>query len=485
MAHRKYDTPSQVRISGSDSEIAASVVFHQEQHYLHPNLMYVFGTRETEIEAMRLGVGGDLKWETVTNPRWSYGSKDSYSFTKTGVGYLHSSGAAGGQNIDDQTIQAVAEIHILKTIERHRGEGLGGPLRAVYWFLQRTPYWRVFPRRPRRGHHATRGGDWTALKTLGLRFKVVSLSLDRDDPRLSAERETLEIPGVQIEPINSNLAADIFFAAADALWGCLRILLTVELRQHIATLREDRTSIEEISTTWHSVAVQPRKKITGRPDDNLYSGQRIESFLRKRLVSLTTHPGQHELLYAAAHGYVNSFDPLMWEAGLTSAVEAIERLVSSFEQTRSVSRELVSTKNWKPLAKAIKGAISTLEIPNDIAARVKRQLSSPPTLVLEERILRMAKGFKHKPGTQKLFVGLERLIKARNDIVHGRLIADHNLTYVELLRARAIFERLFLCYCGCASFESNGYALHVIASYDHRRANQQSQGPISVGSADR
>lgn len=468
MPRRDNDTPSKVRIFGNDGAISASVIFHQEQHYLHPNLIYVLGNREAELETMRLDVGGDLTWEATSNPSWPYGSDNTYDSTTTGSGHLYSSGAAAGLNIDEETIQTVAEIRILKTTECYRGDGLGGALRATYWFLQRPRHWRVYPRSLGKKDRAYKTGDWTSLGFLPLKFRVISWSLDRDDPRLSIEKETLEIPGIQIEPTDSNISPETFYASSDELWHLLRILLTVELRQHIATLREDRISPNEVSNTWHSVAVRPRERLTGHPADNIYYGQRLETYLKRGAVSLSTHSKQKELLHAAAHGYINSFDPLMWEAGLTSCVEAIERLVSVFEKTMLISRELIPTKEWKPLAKVLKDTVSTLPIGAAVAARLKKQLSHPPSLELEERILRMAKRYKLHSNTNQLFVNLARMIGARNAIVHGRLISDHNLTYVELIRSRAIFEKLFLCFCGCANFKMNGYALHVIENYNRR-----------------
>ena len=84
-------------------------------------------------------------------------------------------------------------------------------------------------------------------------------------------------------------------------------------------------------------------------------------------------------------------------------------------------------------------------------------------LSLQERIERMARKYRRHWAEHdlKLLTGLARLIKTRNDIVHGRLVRDYNALYIELERGRAIFERLFLNLVGCHKCDLPGYP-HLI-----------------------
>jgi len=155
------------------------------------------------------------------------------------------------------------------------------------------------------------------------------------------------------------------------------------------------------------------------------------------------------------------------ESGLTSCVEGLERLVTAFEGTRSLDRDLATPEEWKPVAKSLKKHVSTLAIGGGMQARIKRSLSFAPKLSLQERLERMAAHFRpYLSGSDReLFSGIDKMIKVRNDIVHGRLIADVNTTYVELLRARAVFERLFLCFLRCGSMQSSPYPQLVISQH--------------------
>ena len=74
-----------------------------------------------------------------------------------------------------------------------------------------------------------------------------------------------------------------------------------------------------------------------------------------------------------------------------------------------------------------------------------------------------------------LLNGVGSMITARNKIVHGRLVDDINEVYVELVRARAIFERLFVNFLNCTDFDCPGYPQMIIAQHEDKRSRASKQ----------
>src|SRR5690606_25269508 len=93
---------------------------------------------------------------------------------------------------------------------------------------------------------------------------------------------------------------------------------------------------------------------------------------------------------------------------------------------------------------------------------IRQHLREVPRLRLQERIERMKKTFeKHwQPHERRLVQDLDRMITARNDIVHGRHVGKYSIDdlYAERVRSEALFEKLFLYLIGCASKAISGAA---------------------------
>ena len=69
------------------------------------------------------------------------------------------------------------------------------------------------------------------------------------------------------------------------------------------------------------------------------------------------------------------------------------------------------------------------------------------------------------------------MIRLRNAIVHGRLADDINEVFVELVRARALFEVLFLNFLNCSGFDRSGHA-HMIVL--HQREMRSGRHPVDA-----
>jgi hypothetical protein len=226
------------------------------------------------------------------------------------------------------------------------------------------------------------------------------------------------------------------------------------------------------TSKWHTVEVKLRPARSDQFDPVFYP--HLNLFLGRAGASLYAIRKHSELMHAAAYGYANSFHTDIMENGLTSCVEGLERLVTAFEKTQNLKQDVSSKEIWKPIAKSLKEHVSSLSIERPLSARIKRSLSSPPKLALQERIERMARAFRRHLSSSDLALisNIDRMIKVRNDIVHGRLIADINTTYVELLRARSVFERLFLCFLGCGGTMGSGYP-HLVISEHYKQSDRQ------------
>jgi len=141
-------------------------------------------------------------------------------------------------------------------------------------------------------------------------------------------------------------------------------------------------------------------------------------------------------------------------------MEAIERLICVIEDDAGVGREVVAAGAWKPIARDLRRVIRDSNLAEDAKAAVKRSLSSPIGLTLEDRIRRVIVlqpgGWASPDGV--LADGLSTMIKARNDLVHGRLPTDYTQLQGALLRAQATFQVMFLNFLGCRTIRREGWA---------------------------
>ncbi|TPG20510.1 hypothetical protein EAH87_08500 [Sphingomonas koreensis] len=261
---------------------------------------------------------------------------------------------------------------------------------------------------------------------------------------------------------------ETFLRAADDLWFSLRILIAFRFRLYPHTLAEFRETPGEYTQNWHSIEVEPREAKTAHVDPPFYGV--VDRFFARAAVTLAMHKQHRALLHAAAFGYANSYKTFLLEGGLTSCVEAIERLVTAFEMAASLNREVIDRKEWRKISTTLKKSVENLDLGAAKVKLIKRSLASPVNLSLEERILRMAHAqSKYWKKSDLLLAGVGNMITARNALVHGRLIEDINEVYVELVRARALFERLFLNFLDCTGFKVSGYPQLIIGQYEENK----------------
>lgn len=465
MPRRAFEETATISIKDERGrEMTASAVLLRDPRFLHWNRIRLIGSEDQMLEAMRLNEE-TLTWELLCRPDWPLNNDPSYRFARAGTGVFRSIGISSGATIASDSIQPFADIDIFDSVETVASADVAG-LSAEYWFLQRPSDWHVRTRNFRDRQSTRVAGSWQRVSQSGLKFRLLSIAHHRDDERLSQEIERIQIPAIEIEPLNAGMGADQFREAASELWFALRVLITFRFRQFVSTVAEFSSEPGKHTSKWYPVELQPRQAIKGHVDPPFYAP--TERFLARGASALLKVPAHQELLHAAAFGYANSFNALMMEGALTSCVEAIERILEAFEDTRGLSRNLIDQKRWKSLGKKLRREASALTDQREEREAMNRAFSQVPRLLLIERIERMAaafgRGWNHSSKT--LLRGAERMIKARNDIVHGRVVEDLNIVYVELHRARALFERLFLSFLGFSKVQTSGYANLLIAHHD-------------------
>lgn len=397
-------------IGGGGGTLRCSALLERDPEYLRWNRITLLGSHDDYIAALRLRGHDELRWELHNNPDWLGGEVRQDQHRTGGTATMRSIGMASGISIAPDSIQRFGELRIFELSERTTGRGRNGPS-AEYWFLQRPRDWYAHPRRMRRTTGISQRGDWLKVPGTSLRFRLLSIGHLRDDRRLSRETELIQLPGVEMRPAG-EVADDVFLGEADDLWFALRILIAFRHRIYPHTVAEFREVEGEYSRTWHPVPVEPRETTDERVDPPFYGA--IDRFFVRGAASLLPHKSHRELLHAAVFGYANSYKTFLLEGGLTSCVEAIERLVTAFEVISSLDREVMDRRQWRKVATALKRSVDGLQLEPGQARQVKRSLASPATLSLEERILRMAsvQSRRWRGRDRQLLAGVAHMIVA-------------------------------------------------------------------------
>jgi hypothetical protein len=464
MQQRPFQEVASIQLTDASGEIhTASALIHQDPQYLHANRISLIGTRDKEIELLGFGQNGVVDWQFHIRPDWKLNDDPDYAHIQRGSGILRPTGMTHGVMIADESIQPYAEIEIIEATDELRSKGLKGP-EAEYWFLQRPKDdWYVRRRSWRKPEPIKLTGPWVKISPLGLRFRLLRIAIYRDDERIASERERIEVPGVEIQPV-ASMEDEAFFFAADRLWFAFRVLLTFRYRQFVHTFVEFTVREQIHKTTWHTIRLEPRiRRRWHEAHDPPFWGE-LERYLARGAARLTQLELQSELLHAAAFGYASSYTTYTTESGLTACVEGIERLVEAYEQVNGLTRERVGRSRWRKLGRAMRQKARTVEATPDEIEAIESSLSDAPKLRLLERIERMTRSLRPKwrKIPLELLEGATDMIKARNDIVHGRLVADANKLYIERLRAQSMFERLWLGFFDCGDLETSGWPLYTI-----------------------
>lgn len=469
MPRRPFQQIASLKITGrSGNEVFASAILHQDPHFLRANRIELVGTREHEISLLQVLHEGQLEWElhgqTIAQPA----STKRRDHRRWGTGWVRGSGMTWGVGIAEDSIQPFGDIQILEAHDDLHDE-YSRVLRAEYVFLQRPRDWFLARRSLRAPSGPKVTGSWKKVKALGLRYRLIQVIYERDDERVGQEVEHIELPGIEIGSADEGLDPPAFFEAAERLWRIIRVLLVFRHRQFVYPLIETRTGPGTYETKWHTVRLEARDREPAHIDPPFLG--RTEPYLSRSIDHLLTVEHHCDLLHAAAVGYATSYRASVIEAGLTSVIEGLERLVEAFEQARGLSREAIATKRWKKIGRAARNAARPCAETDEELDAINRALSVPPTLRLGERIERMVSSLPRgvRNGLKELLIGADDMIKARNAIVHGRMIEDLDALHIHIVRAQTLFERMWLGFLKCGNMKDGGWAAYRVRTFDAER----------------
>lgn len=445
----------------------ASAIFHQDPQYLSPNRISLLGTYDQSIGLMGFGASGIVEWQLHDRPDWKLSEDPSYKYIERGKGIIRSTGMTQGKMIADGSIQPFAEIEIIETSDTLHARWLEDQS-AEFWFLQRPrDEWYIHQRHLRKSETYKAVAPWKSIKDLSLRFRLFRIAHHRNDERINQERERIDLPGVEIQP-NRLMDDETFNLAADRLWFSIRILLLFRYRQRIDTLYEARAGDQNRSSTWHAIQLEPRyRRSPYEANDPPFRGM-IEPYLAAGAARIETMQQQRELLHAAAFAYAHSYSAPAMESRLTSCIEGIERLVEAFEQVSGLTRDRIDKRRWRHLGKVIREQARSIDATDEERKAIEGMLTDVPRFRLIERIDRLANSLpsKSRKGALELLKGAPRMIKARNDIVHGRIVSDYNELFIEQIRAQTLFEWLWLGFLGCNRLQESNWAFNAIKMHE-------------------
>lgn len=440
-----------------------SAILERDPNFLHWSRISLIGSSDDYRRFLPI-CREQIHWELYENPNWWVGQQcDPLELRTFGMAVTVRTGMAGGSSISRDGIQKFADLEIHKHVEILKiSEGKPS---AIYTFLQRPPDWFAYPRCQIDALSVR--GEWRNVSSLGLRLRLLTKGHRRNDTRVSQEIELIELPGVEIQPIE-EMSSEVFVAAAEKLWLSARILMMFRFKQPIATLKAQICVSESIKTTWNRVEIEPRTN--PRIIDSIGIFGRVDDFLVEAAPRLGSCQDSSGVLHAATYGYASSFRADALEGQLTQRVEAIERLVAVYEKTVGLDRHRICRAEWSKVKVSLKKAIDDCPIDIEIANHLKRGFASPPPLTLQERIERMVAAYPSQWGRGDLDIikEINHMIATRNAIVHGRIIENFERLTVEALRAQAIFEKLFMSFVGCNSYHSTSYLQQSISHFERR-----------------
>jgi hypothetical protein len=443
-------------VEANGDELRCPVIFETDYGFQTHNRMVLLGSQENQHKLLHFVGSGEVKWRIPPRP-------DDY-YETTGKCWFLSVGATEGVGLERDTPQPIGDAQILELTETVRHSDINLVHRQV-GFLQRPKYWPIGGVSWKRPFGEPRTGRWQRIRNHNLRLRGVMHEFHREGPTPASEMELIQYPGIEFEPLDTaSDATDLFLKLSERAWFACRSLLMFYLRQHIDEFLITTAREGERSITTHAVEILPRDLRENGPGDRPVGGIKIEAFLATSLSRVFSAELDLELLHASSFGYADSYRQASGEGGITSVTEAIERLLTLYEQSKEMDRGILTPAEQRKLAKALKLAVDKVVVDPGRRALIKSAVSARQNLTLEQRIRRMAKSQRRswtKPDLEYLD-GLENLIKVRNDLVHGRKVSDQSQIHAELGRARAIYEKLFLCFLGCGRATISHWALMAL-----------------------
>lgn len=443
-------------------EVQCSAIFHKDPNYLSFNRITLLGDQSSAISLMRLH-SGVIQFQLVERTKPS-----DQKFELSGEGYFRSVGAQrSGPGIDKTTIYETGDFVILNSTKI---EGIHSqqPMKpyAVFTFTQSASYWPTPPlSRHWTGeieHHGKKWDRWAKPRGVDLKFRPCVNYKWIDKDYTSQTEERFWLPGVELQPSQkSNLTAKAFHQLVDEFWDYLRVSLAFYFKKKVFPV-----SKLEIWPSYQCTKEWTKELDLEQPqefDEPIFRDLLPLQFLSKTAAYTRKHILELDPLHLAVHSYTSAQNQMFLESSLSSYVEGIQSILELFERQNKLLRQVLSDPNeikkYRAATKKVTKGLSFLA-GNSREQKLRRapisqHLNYIPNLTLEQRIERMTRHYWQDFGSNEKshLADNSQMIRARNDIAHGRAITDTNMLFRENLRAKALFEKLFLCVVGCSTIE--------------------------------
>jgi hypothetical protein len=457
-----------IELTAQDGQnLIASARLIQDPNYFQFNRIELLGSARDELSARPLMGQGVIEWKLFDHSN-ATGKPPCHNCSGNGI--LRSLSIFQGEHVAPETIQVYGVIEIFEVREVFRWKNSREVPSSEIWFLQRPADWDHNLPEGLIARSIRKVGPWHRSRSTGCEFRLKSVHWRRNDDRISREAELLTIPAIEMRP--SDRTSTTFANEWTRIWQVVRVLLSFRFRQTFWPLYECYQEKNQSISTYYSLPFEhPVDRILNE-DEVFYD--KTENYIARGLKSLYLISENLPIIHGAIHGYSKSFSAITPSEQLTSVVEGLERLIAIYEEISALKRELVPANEWRSIVKALKTSIEKQDIRPQLAAELKRHVSSKPVLSLQQRIERMAARQRPcwEPRDTRLLHGLSGLIKMRNDVVHGRRVDDFQALSVNVTRGQLLFERLFLGICGNAKVRRLQRSSDFVARWDEKQTSQ-------------
>lgn len=444
-----YEQPISVLFNHPDGrKLTASALLVRDVGHLHPNRMEIIGTRNQEFSTMGFMNEGVITWQLYHNKNWN-SDYDGISEEEYGQGYFTKSGTTNGRNIAPNSIQKHSEFIITSYTNKYFN--LDRPISnyTSFLFLPRLSRWSTYRKNQSLKFNLHSHGEWHNISNSPLRFRSILEGFLHDDDRDHNETLFIQIPGLEYSYKNSEASKNrCLFSDANEAWSDMVPLLMFYHKRIITLLKKDHRINNSYLEEWHPKPLD-NKSLSLTFENPPFMGK-PQSFLAAGASTMSTMRAFRPHIHAAAHAYVDCIRASTPESALTSCIEGIERVVTTFELSNDISRDLISKSKWKNFSSKIKLICDEEFNGEKNLDQIKGSICVTPKYRLHDRIIRMASHFsKHWTESElSILRDISLAISFRNDIVHGRVISDLQKLDIELNRSIIIFEKLFCCLVG-------------------------------------
>ncbi|MCC5982076.1 MAG: hypothetical protein JJU26_10200 [Oceanicaulis sp.] len=439
LPHRQVATF--VLAPGTPEETTVHGQLVTDPNFTSANRIEIFGTKDDEINCMRLFSKHVISWNMYENEEWLKHTSRNIKSNRYGTCYGKTVGRAAGDSISENSIQIVAEFIIIEFTESSSFERDGHDFYR-FSFLPHPEFWRPYSGLASFKNPLEKRGYWKNIIGTNMRFRRWLDGTIKRDERIFEQDFILWTPSIEIERVELiDCKSEVKFS--DLVEFINIALMFIYCNHHYEVSREELGPTGSTNTHFPVNILQNINKTEYRERLNL---GRPEHLIARAAEYLLSHSDHKSELYASVFKYVSSHNGPAIERQLVDCVEALEALVNIYEKNMGWSRDAVDRRTWKVAGKAFRSAIEQCQsISDDLKQVACSALTYPPKVDLCRRIERVICSQRRRWNSSSLPVKnkIEHIVKRRNKIVHGENAPDAQETLYCLLQSQFVFENLF------------------------------------------